>query len=441
MPTANAKSGNLNNLFELGDSANLDAFGRLRVSQVLSLNISKFEYSKESHHWPELITGVGSVTHLPNESSNSIAVGATIGDRVIKQSKCYSQYQPGNSQLGMLSGVFGDHESGIKKLTGYCDDLNGVYFKQEDGKYSVGLRSSTSGVAVDTVVDQADWQANTFAIDSEDFENPSKKIIDFSKSFIFFFDLEWLGVGRVRGGFVQDGVIYYCHEFLNAGVNDKVYMKTASLPLRYEVENTGGTNIGSMIQVCSTVKSEGGQRVFGVPHVARRDFYNTIAVPDTSASDQSYTPILSIRPRDLFFGEPFRGNIEPIEFEVFVEGNFPIEFILIHDGDLVKGGGTPVPLLDTDWIELSPDTEEVPSATEYTLAATGITDGHTHNAGFAIASNKGQITLGTDIITAIDLCNGIDITDRSQADTYTIAARAKGGTPTVSGLIRVAEVR
>jgi hypothetical protein len=446
MTSAWNQSGRKNEFVELGDSSNLGAFDRLRVAETFSLNISKFEYSKDLHQWPELITGAASATHLPLESANQLDVTAAVNDKVTKQAKCYSQYQPGNSQLIMATGVFGAQESGIVKRAGYFDDLNGVYFEQSGGDYFIVLRTSTSGSPTETRVVQANWGIDDFIIKDKvgkTTQNPSKKTIDFTKSFIFLVDLEWLGVGRVRCGFVHDGIIYYAHEFLNAGSLDKVYMQSASLPLRYEVENVGGTNTGSMKQICSTVKSEGGQEIFGVPHVAARSFYSGVAVPDTSATTGAYTPILSIRPRKLFHSKDFRGVTRPVEFEFFVEGNFPIEYILVHDGDLVKGGGTPVPLVDADWTPVADETNDVPSATEYTIVATGIdeTTGHIHNEGFAAAAVKGNTTIGADVQTVIDLCNGIDIDDRSQADTYTLAARAKGGTPTVSAVLRFVEIR
>ncbi len=445
MTSAYAASNGKNINVQLCDSANLDAFGRLRVSQPFSLNISKFEYSVDEHYWPTLITGAASETHLPNESSIRLDVTAAAGDEIIKQAKYYNQYQPGNSQLIEMSGIFGPHEAGIRKRVMYGDDNNGVIFEQYNNEYAFILRTNTSGTPDDTErVIQSDWSVDRFGYGGEpvtDAHNPSRKNIDFTKSFIFFVDLEWLGVGRVRCGFVQDGVIYYAHEFNNAGVKDKVYMGTASLPLRYEIENIGGTNAGSMKQICSTVKSEGGQEVFGIPHTAARSFYDAVVVPDTSALTGAYTPILSIRPRQQFHSKDFRGLITPVEFEVFVEGNFPVELILVHDGTLTKGAG--VPLAAGDWTPIADETSDVPSATEYTLApnAIDITTGHVHNLGFASGDVKGTPTPGSDIVTRLFLSNGIDITDRTQTDTYTIAARAKGGSSDCSAVIRVAEVR
>jgi len=445
MTSAWSQAGNRNANFQLGDSSNLDAFGRLRVSQPFSLNISKFEYSVDHHYWPVLITGAATENHLPNESTVQLDVTAAAGDKIIKQSKYYNQYQAGNSQQGMPSTVFGDHQSGIRKRVGYFDNNNGLFFEQYNGEYAITLRTSTSGSPVDTErIVQSDWNIDHFQYNSspkDDPENPSKKNFDFSKSFIFFVDIEWLGVGRVRCGFVIDGISYYAHEFNNAGIKDKVYMATASLPLRYEIENIGGTNAGSLKQICSTVKSEGGAEVFGVPHTAYRSFYDAVAVPDTSASTGAYTPILSIRPRQTFHSKDFRGIITPVEFEVFVEGNFPVELILVHDGTLTKGAG--VPLVAGDWTPIADEAADVPSATEYTLVpnAIDISTGHVHNLGFASADVKGAPTPGGDIITRLFLANGIDITDRTQADTYTIAARAKGGSADCSAVIRVAEVR
>ena len=429
------------NFIRFADSADKDAFSRQRVSLPFSLNNSKFEYSKNLHEWPELIVGTGVVTHLPHESSNLLSVPA-IGDKVTKQQKCYTQYQPGNSQLPIGTVVFGDHEEGIVKRFGYHDSFDGLIIEQSGGTYYLIIRrkNPTTGLPEElSRIAQADWNIDKFNGGNKT-NNPSGITFDFSKFIISLSDLQWLGGGRVRAGFDVDGVIYYAHEFNHAGNLDSVYMSTASLPFRYEIENVSNGAGGSMKQICSTVKSEGGQEVFGVPQVAKRSFYDAVSVIDTSGASGAHTPILSIRTRKLFHGKDFRGIVRPTEFEAFVEGNFPVEFILVHDGDLVKGGGTPVPLVDADWTEVSGDSESVPSVTEYTLLATGVSGGHEHNAGFASGTVKGSTTLGSDIITAINICNGIDIDDRSEADTYTLAARSKGGNATVSAILRMIEI-
>jgi hypothetical protein len=86
-------------------------------------------------------------------------------------------------------------------------------------------------------------------------------VLDPTLTQIFWCDIEWLGVGNVRAGFVINGQFIVCHTFQHANQpgNTTVYMTTATLTPRYEITNTGGTSGNStMKQICSTVISEGG---------------------------------------------------------------------------------------------------------------------------------------------------------------------------------------
>ena len=72
-------------------------------------------------------------------------------------------------------------------------------------------------------------------------------------------DVEWLGVGDVRCGFLVDGLLKTAHVFHNDNQNSTTYMRSAILPLRYEIFNKGVTTSNTaMRQICSTVISEGG---------------------------------------------------------------------------------------------------------------------------------------------------------------------------------------
>jgi len=121
------------------------------------------------------------------------------------------------------------------------------------------IRSFTSGAVVENVVDQSAWNINT--LDS----------LDFSKAQIFTADLEWLGVGRVRTGFVINGEIIYCHEFNHYNTLTSAYMTTAILPLSYRIHNASAQASGrTMKQICSSILSEGGYEpdgaVYSVSH-------------------------------------------------------------------------------------------------------------------------------------------------------------------------------
>jgi hypothetical protein len=104
-------------------------------------------------------------------------------------------------------------------------------------------------------------------------------------------DIEWLGVGNVRVGFIINGQFIVCHTFQCANFsasNTKVYMETAILPVRYEIENTDTTvSSSSLKQICSTVISEGGYQQTVQDTIARRT-----AILGTISTD--FLPLVSI---------------------------------------------------------------------------------------------------------------------------------------------------
>ena len=76
-----------------------------------------------------------------------------------------------------------------------------------------------------------------------------------------------MGVGRVRTGFVIDGIPVYCHEFLNANQADitSVYMTNPNLPIRWEIEATDTLEAQATLEsICCVVNSEGGYEVTGI---------------------------------------------------------------------------------------------------------------------------------------------------------------------------------
>ena len=125
-----------------------------------------------------------------------------------------------------------------------------------------------------------------------DGSGPSGITLDLTKAQILFMDLEWLGVGTVRIGFVINGNFYVCHKFHHANILATTYITTASLPLRYEITNTGITSGASTLkQICSSVLSEGGYELRG----AQQAIGTPINTPKTLTTAATYYPIVSIR--------------------------------------------------------------------------------------------------------------------------------------------------
>jgi len=237
------------------DSFSIDPFGRWRVSTPLTIFDSKQLHDSQPLFWDDQQISGGSTTtaHRPNEACTRISVGAAAGVRV-RQTFQRFNYQPSKGQLIFVTWGNIEALSGNYKLCGYGDDKNGLFFKNTSGTMAVVRRTYTSGSAVDTVVNQSSWN-----VDKMDGTGVSGVDLDFTKTQIGIIDFEWLGVGRVRMGFVVAGKIYYCHTFDNANNLSLVYMSTPNLPIRYEIGNTGSDSADYFDHICSSVSSEGGQ--------------------------------------------------------------------------------------------------------------------------------------------------------------------------------------
>ena len=237
-----------------GDGSNAyDAFGRLRTSNPLTIFDSANVMSK-NNIFDESLTGSGTVSYTANKSTVNLNVTTASGDKVIRQSKRVMSYQPGKSLLNFNTFVMNTQTENLEQRVGMFDANNGIFFEDTGTGYQIVRRTYTSGSSVDTAVAQASWNGDTL-----DGTGGSGYTLDPTKATILFTDYEWLGMGAVRVGFVIDGKFITAHTFKNANNLDTVYMQTANLPIRYEIETTD--TIGSaatLQQVCSTCMIEGG---------------------------------------------------------------------------------------------------------------------------------------------------------------------------------------
>jgi hypothetical protein len=183
--------------------------------------------------------------------------------------------------------VFGTAKANLRQRAGYYGAANGIYFEREGSANYMVERSSVTGAPINTRVAQADWNQ-----DPMDGTGPSGLTLDSSKAQILYLDVEWLGLGTVRTGFIINGSFIPCHNFDHANLVNTTYITTASLPLRYEMTNVAATTGASTLkQVCSTVISEGGYELRG----AQLSAGNTITAPTTLTTAGTFYPIVSIR--------------------------------------------------------------------------------------------------------------------------------------------------
>lgn len=289
---------------EFGDNAMVDAFGKLRVSSPQTLfdsknifndpNIADTLENQPLFYDNQETSGTGTSTaYNANESSQSLIVSANTAGTRVRQTFQRFNYQPGKSLLVLMSYIFSTGAAGIVQNEGIFDEKNGLFIQDDEGTIKLVRRTYVTGTAVDNKVAQADWN-----IDKFDGTGPSGVTIDLTKTNILAIDYEWLGVGRVRIGFVIAGMIYYAHEFLNANNLEKVYMSTPNLPLRSEISNDGTGPASTMTQICNTVVSEGGQNPLGA---IRSD--NTGGTPLTAATTGTTYALIGIRLKSAYIGE------------------------------------------------------------------------------------------------------------------------------------------
>ena len=244
-----------NNKVGFEDTAT-DAFARLRVSTPFTLFDSQHRY-KDNRKFDTAVTNGGTAEFKLYQSAVDLTIGATAGASVIRQSKRVFAYQPGKSMLVMNTVAMNPGKANLTQRVGFYNSENGIYFEQ-GGLLGVSLafvlRSNVTGSTAERRVYQSEWNG-----DKLDGSGPTGRTLDYTKGNIFWMDVEWLGVGDVRCGFIVDGKPVIAHTFHNENLYNTTYMTTACLPIRAEIFN--GSTAGSastLKQICSTVISEGG---------------------------------------------------------------------------------------------------------------------------------------------------------------------------------------
>lgn len=393
----------LNGYMEPFSATSLDAFGRLRVANPYTLFDSQNRYQKDPQ-FSESLSGSATSTYVANESSVDLATTTASGDKAIRQTFRVFPYQPGKSLEVLATFVMNAAKTNLRQRVGYFNADNGVFFQVDGTTKSFVLRTNTSGTPSDVrTVNQADWNE-----DKLDGTGASGLTLDITKAQILYMDFEWLGVGSVRCGFVIDGTFIVCHTFNNANDIDKVYMTTAILPVRYEIENIGPTaSASTLTQICSSVISEGGYDQKSTLSWARRSAVLT-------GVTTSFVPIVSIRLKSTRLG----GIAIPSIFNAI-----PIGSTLDYEVAMIKNPtltGTP------SWSSVS-------ESVEMDEAATGLTGGTVVNSTFVSGSNQGSGLASGDLEYNFALQLGSSLSGVS--DIYTLAARTISGTDDIIGAL------
>lgn len=391
------------------DSESLDAFGRLRVSNPLTLFESKLLGSaNDPLLWDEQTRGGGGMSaSTPTADAPYVDFTSTVSQKgqIARQTFRHFTGQLGKSDLTYMSGVLQltPGGTGTSKTIGRVTDANGAFFESFQDVVRVVIRNTHEGVLEDEVINQADWNIDTMDGDNDD-SNPSGITADFSVAQMFIVDFQW-PIGRVRFGLVIGGSVYYVHADSHANEEDHPWSSTPSLPLRYEMTTTDSSPATSMRCMGSVAVSEGGAEDRGiVRHAGTRGTH-----VDCNAENVLYA-IVAIRLKPEHLGATITTErVSVLE----TTGNKTFEWLLIFNADIAG--------------ELN--FQDVPSSSiERALGSTAniVTGGFHLGGDFSASAQKGG---GSGISIATELKLGSSIT--GVRDIIVLCAGPVGGSANI----------
>ena len=346
------------------NTPNIDAFGRLRVSNPFTLFDSSHRFD-DNELWSTATATGGAATFNAAQGLVDLAVTAASGSEVVRETTKVFSYQPGKSLLVLNTFVMSAAKTNLRQRVGYYGAANGYYLELNNSTVSFVERSSVSGSLVNTAVAQSSWN-----VDKMDGSGPSGVTLNLTKSQILFMDLEWLGVGTVRMGFVINGNFYVCHKFHHANIIATTYITTASLPLRYEITNTGATSGASTLkQICSTVLSEGGYELNGLQQAVGLP----VTTPKNLLVAGTFYPVVSIRLKTS--PDRLDGIVICTAISVIATSSGNYNWQVIASGTTTGGA----------WVGAAGG-----SSVDYNITGTSFTGGRILASGFFSVSNQGS---------------------------------------------------
>lgn len=286
----------------------VDAGGRMRISNLTTLADLKTLNADR----PLLIETVGTGTNTFAANQNTMTV--TAGQFVIRQSKRFSHYFSGKSQMIEMTSRNFNPETGTAKRMGYFSsnattpfDTNkdGVWV-ESDGT-TIRLISSRSGTETFNVPITS-WDGYSQLAEYQIVSN-------WNRFTVLIIEFLWLGGAVLRLWIKNSNGFTLCHTLNYAGSAgaDSVFITSPNQPVRYEIRSTSGT--GTFTNVCSQVSTEGTVTQSGLSRSV-----NTGSTAITLATIGTTYPILGIRKQTAYRDIA----IEIVESQVFVSSNTDI---------------------------------------------------------------------------------------------------------------------
>jgi hypothetical protein len=385
------------------DKAGYDAYGRTRVSDQTVLFSSSSEYKLDTNKWETSTADTGAVVAYATTAADACIRLTTGGDgngaRAIKQSRQFMRYQQGKSQLIMMSFrmMTGTLPNNSTTRVGYFNgdstaSGNGIYLERSTDNTGVSTnrfvrKTESTGAGNPEIIAQLNWN-----LDKLDGSGASGVTLDLRYANSLVIDLQLMGVGRIRVGFNIKGTIIYAHQFLDANALASVYLRTGSLPIRYEVFNTAAVTNGfgplTVDTISAIVHSE------GVPDLATCVPYSvSTEMKSTAVANGTLLPILMIRAKATTSTNALanRGQTRPLTFNILNLGGSPVAFHVCLNPTF--GGVAPV-YSTASGSEITEYTDNLTGATTLAAVGTVLSSGYaTTTVDVARGAIKQSITL------------------------------------------------
>lgn len=401
---ANSQNAIANQPVSLVDNGNLDSFGRLRVSNPTGVFDCQLTYGLQPILMEPITAESGAtITHDATNRNALMTFSSTpTGGKAYMQTFQHFRYQPGKSQLVLITFNFLEAKANVLKFAGYSDGTNGIEFQNNGIVNRFVLYSSTTHG--NQTANQANWN-----LDKLDGTGASGITLDVTKAQILILDFQALYTGRVRIGFDIDGTVLYAHEFLHANLTIHPYIQTANLPIRCGMTCTGTVSTTMKFQCCSVLSEGGVDWTYG---------YNFSKNGNVTAADNAATHAMSIRPKTTFNSIANRSLLGFVDVNILVTGNSSVYWELCI-GQAISGtttyadcnttysavefntagtlSGSPAIVIDAGFVGASNNTKGASSSTIHmrypiTLDAAGA------------ARAMGTITLTVKGVTAASAC-------------------------------------
>lgn len=303
-----------------------DAYGRMQASEVDIVAEYSYTYDDLPSKFTNSLTNGATVSHNQTQRNVILSCPTTTGAKVVRRSNVWHKSHPGVSQLIEMSVLIGDTgKNNVTRKWGYYDDEIGIRFELVNNTLNAVWRSSTSGVLSEIVIPQSQWNLDRLDGSNGSF-NLSGVTLDLTKNNNFWFDV-MCAAGSARCGVIIDNNRITCHEFGIGNAYALEHLVAGTLPVTWELENTGtAASTTELRTYCTSIKSEGGSyspyKTFGADNGVNKTITSTTAIP-----------LFSGRAKQLFKTLPNRKYALPCEVNAFTS-TAPIIIELIKNGSL-----------------------------------------------------------------------------------------------------------